>query len=278
MASPIANVPPPGGPPPFEQKGGPGIGLGSQAVIGVKIGAAILGILVLVWYIIFLSYTDSPYWMVGIIVGVVGLGLGIAGIFIGNIQIIKKRRNIPTLNIIFIILSVIFLFAMPILSSWEDPRTIGEELWQFDLMLKVLVFAVFVLCYIELIHASLRFSEIDEYATSHNIKEFNVNSVIGNYFMWFAILIAIVAAITLLVLLLQIFLSGAIQDAAPQFGFSLEYNSIYSILISIAIIFVPIGIILSFVFGFFFKSRRAIVVKSKEDIVARRPEAVKMIK
>jgi hypothetical protein len=278
MASPIANMPPPGGPPPFEQKGGPGIGLGSQAVIGVKIGAAILGILVLVWYIIFLSYTDSPFWMVGIIVGVVGLGLGIAGIFIGNIQITKKRRNIPTLNIIFIILSIIFLFAMPILSSWEDPRTIGEELWQFDLMLKVLVFAVFVLCYIELVHASLRFSEINEYATSHNIKEFNVNSVIGNYFMWFAILIAIVAAITLLVLLLQIFLSGAIQDAAPQFGFSLEYNSIYSILISIAMVFIPIGIILSFVFGFFFKSRRAIVVKSKEDIVARRPEAVKMIK
>ena len=49
MASnPDANLVPGGAPPPPEQRGGPGIKLGSQAVIGVKIGATILGILILI--------------------------------------------------------------------------------------------------------------------------------------------------------------------------------------------------------------------------------------
>ena len=86
----------------------------------------------------------------------------------------------------------------------------------------------------------------------------------------------IIALVSACVLLLQIGLSGMIRDVAPQFGYSLEYNSIYSILISIALIFVPIGIITAFVYGTFVKARRSIVVKSKEDIVARRPDMVKI--
>ncbi len=272
-----ANAPPrvTGGPQPPGKPGGAGIKLGSQGVIGVKVGAAVLGILIIIWYILVLSYEDSPYWLIGIIIGVVGLGLGIAGIFIGNISI-SKKENIPTLNIIFLIISIVFLFAMPIFSSWEDPGTIGKSLWDYGVMVNILIFALFFLLYIELIHASIRFSEIDDYVVTHNIKDFSVNSVIGNYFLWFAILGVIIALFSLLVLLLQVLLSGTVQDVAPQFGFSLEYNSIYSILISLALVFVPIGIVLTFIFGFFFKSRRAIIVKSREDVVARRPEAVKI--
>jgi hypothetical protein len=262
-------------PRPSGEKKPEAIKFGSQAVIGVKAGAAVMGILILIWYIVFLSYTDSPFWMMGIIVGAIGLAIGIAGIFIGKISI-SRKKNIPTLNVILIILSIILLFTMPLLGSWEDPSTFGKELWSYIVMFKVLIFAIFFLCYIELSHASMRFSEIDEYSTSHNIKDFSVNSVITNYFVWFGILVAIICALSLLILLLQIFLSGPIQASAPQFGYSVEYNSIYSILISIALIFVPIGIILSFVFGFKYKSRRKIIVKSKEDVVARKPEAVEV--
>jgi CBS domain containing-hemolysin-like protein len=165
---------------------------------------------------------------------------------------------------------------MPIFGSWEDPNTIGEALWNTNNMVLVLIFGIFVLCYIELAHASIRFSQIDNYATSHNIRDFSVNSVINNYFIWFAILMAIIFCISLGVLLLQIGMSGYIKDVAPQFGYSLEYNSVISILISIALVFVPIGIIITFVFGYFVKSRREIVVKSKDDIVARAPDAVEI--
>ena len=256
------------------------IKLGSESVIAVKIAAAGVGVGVIIWYLIFLAYTDSPYtllglsyWLWGIIFGGIGLGIGIAGIFIGNLKI-SNRPNMPTLNIILIILSIIFIFIMPIFGSWKDPRTIGSGLWNLPNLLNVLVFAVLALCYIELAHATARFSEIDNYATEHNLKEFNVSSVITNYFLWFAILMAVIVVISMIVLLLQLALSPVIKDTAPQFGHSLEYNSIYSILISIALVFVPIGIILAFVFGHFFKSRRAIVVKSKQDVVARRPDEV----
>ncbi|WP_455392377.1 hypothetical protein [[Eubacterium] cellulosolvens] len=264
-----ANVPPAGAPPAPE---GSGIRLGSQAVIGVKVAAAVFGVLILVFYLLLLANTDSPYYLIGIVFGVIGLAIGIAGIFIGNIKI-SKRKNIPTLNIILIIISFIFLFGMPVLGSWGASR---EDLWDVFKMFMVLIFGVFFLCYIELCHASLRFSEIDEYAVSHNIRDFSVNAVIGNYFMWFGILIAIITLLSALVLMLQILLAPIIEGAAPALGNSLEYNSIISILISVAIIFIPIGIVLAFVFGFFFKSQRSIVVKSREDVVARKPEAVKV--
>jgi hypothetical protein len=249
--------------------------LGSQGVIIVKVGAAVLGALVLIWYLAFIAYPESNYWLLGIALGAIGLGIGIAGIFLGNIKV-SNKRYMPPLNVILIIVSIIFLLIMPIFGSWEDPDTIGKALWEVGNMVMVLIFAIFFLCYVELAHASIRFSQVDEYATSHNLREFSVNSVVNNYFIWFGILISIITVISLIVLLLQIGLSGTIRDVAPQFGYSLEYNSIYSILISIAIIFVPIGIVTSFVYGLFFKSRRSIVVKGKEDVVARRPDMVKV--
>jgi hypothetical protein len=273
MASPEANVPPPpSGAPPGAPPGGAGIRLGSQAVIGVKVGAAVMGVLILILYLLTLANTDSPFYIAGIIFGVIGLAIGIAGIFIGNIKV-SKRRNIPTLNIILIIVSIIFLLGMPVLGSWEAAR---EDLWEISTLLFTIIFAIIFLAYIELCHASIRFSEIDEYTASHNIRDFNVNAVIGNYFMWFGILFVIIFLISSAVLMLQIVLQGGITSAVPQFGNSAEYRSIISVLISIAIIFVPIGIILTFMFSFFFKSRRLIVVKSEEDVVARRPDAVEV--
>lgn len=251
------------------------INLGSQSVIAIKTATAALAVIVLIWYVLFISYADSPLWTIGIVIGGIGIGIGIAGVFIGNLKV-SNIRYLPTLNIVFIVISIIFLFLMPVFGNWEDPRTIGNRLWDVGTMIFFLIFAILMLCYIELAHASIRFSQIDDYATSHNLREFNVNSVITNYFFWFAILITLITFISMAVLLLQVALSGYIRDVAPQFGYSLEYNSIYSILISIALIFVPIGIILTFVFGFFVKSRREIVVKSREDIVARRPEEVRV--
>jgi hypothetical protein len=260
--------------PPAAQQPGATINLGSQSVIGIKAGAAVLAILVLIIYILLISYFDSPYWVFGIIFGGIGVGLGIAGVFVGNLKI-SRKRYVPSLNILLIIISIIFMLIMPIFGNWEDPGTIGKSLWDFFTMFKYLIFAIIMLCYIELAHASIRFSQIDDYSTSHNLKEFNINAVINNYFMWFGILVTVVFVLSLVVIMLQVILSGVITDAAPQFGNSLEYNSPYSLLMSIAIVFVPIGIILTFVFNYMVKSKRTIVVKGREDIVALRPDQVK---
>lgn len=261
-------------PPPTTEQQGFSINLGSQSVIMIKVAAIVVGVVVLGLYIGLLAYEDSPYWMGGMIVGVIALALGAVGVIIGNLKI-SNNKKIPSLNIILIISSIILMFLMPILGSWEDPRTIGEGIQDLGLLLQVSVFALLVGTYIELSHASIRFSQIDDYATSHNLKEFNISAVINNYLLWFAILFVIVWLITFSVLDIQLILSGGLRDIAPQFGYSLEYNSIYSILIAIALVFVPIGIVLTLVFGFLIKSRREIVVKGREDVVARRPDQVK---
>ena len=254
---------------------GKGIYLGSPSVIGIKAAAAAIGVVMFGLYAGLIAYPESEFWMIGIVLGLVGVILGVIGIFLGNMRI-SPIKWVPPINILLIIVSIILILAMPIFGSWQDPNTIGESLWKIGNLVNVLIFAILFLCYVELAHASIRFSQIDEYSISHNLKEFNVSSVIINYAMWIAILMVIIALISACVLLLQVGLSVIIRDVAPQFGYSLEYNSIYSILISIAIIFVPIGIVTAFVYGTFVKSRRAIVVKGKEDVVARRPDMVKV--
>jgi hypothetical protein len=276
MMAMATETPPEEIPRPAEKKTEPMIRLGSQSVIGVKIGAAISGVMILLFYLIFLINFDSPFWLLGIILGAIGLVFGIMGVFLGNIKVSKRRKNFPTMNVIFIVLSIILLFAMPVFGSWEDPNTLGSGMKNIAYMAFILAFTIAFLVYIELCHASLRFSDIDDYATSHNLKEFSVGSVITNYAIWASILLVVIFLITLAVLMFHILLSPLIESAAPPLGNSIEYNSIYSILISIGIIFVPIGIILTFIFGTFFKSRRSIVVKGKEDVVARRPDAVKI--
>ncbi len=271
MATPSENIEAPT--PPMAQQQRSTINLGSQSVIGIKVAGAVLGIIVLIYYVLLVSYFESPLWVIGIIFGGIGIGIGIAGIFIGNLKI-SNKRYMPTLNIMLIIISIIFLFIMPIFGNWEDPNTLGSNLWNPVTMFLYLLYAIFMVCYIELAHASIRFSQIDDYSSSHSLQDFNVNSVVNNYYMWFGILIAIVFIVSLVVLMLQLILAGIIQDTSPQFGFSLEYNSIFSILYSIAIVFVPIGIILTFIFNYLVKSRRKIVVKGREDIVALRPDQV----
>ena len=265
----------PAPPAPTKTQQGAAINLGSQSVIAVKLTGAILAIIVLIVYLFIISYYDSPFWVFAVVFGGIGVGLGIAGIFVGNLKI-SKKPNIPTLNIILIIISIIFLLLMPVFGNWNDPNTIGDKIWNVWNILEYLAFALLLVGYIELAHASIRFSQIDDYVTSHNIQEFSVGSVITNYTMWLVILMILVFIMSLCVLILPLGLANIIKSTAPQFGYSLEYNSPYAILISIALVFVPIGIILTFIFGYLVKSRRSIVVKGKEDIVALRPEQVRV--
>jgi hypothetical protein len=273
MASPPENVDAP--PAPTQKPTGTTINLGSQSVIMVKVAGAIMAIVILIVYTLAISYFESPFWILGIIFGGVAVGIGIAGIFIGNL-VFSKKRYMPTLNVLLIIISILFFFMMPIFGNWEDPRTIGESIFDYMTMFLYTLFAILMVCYIELAHASIRFSQIDDYATSHNLKEFSVQSVITNYFIWFGILIAIIFIITIGILVMQIGLSASVKELAPALGYSLEYQSVMSILMSIAIFFIPWGIILVFYFSVFKKSRRSIIVKGREDIVALRPDQVKV--
>ena len=79
--------------------------------------------------------------------------------------------------------SVILLFIVPILGSWEDPKSLGEMFNNPIFMLNIALFGMFTLCYIELAHATVRFSQIDEYAKTHNLQDFSVDPVIWNYFL-----------------------------------------------------------------------------------------------
>jgi hypothetical protein len=118
-----------------------------------------------------------------------------------------------------------------------------------DKIFGILILAVFTLGYIELSHASIRFLNIAEFAHNQNLTDFSVNAVVGSYFIWFPILFFLIVIFSYGVLKLNQLLIWLVEGVSPQFAASLELNSIYGVAAAIALIFVPVGVILTIIFG-----------------------------
>lgn len=238
---------------------------GSSGVITVKVLALVMIFLSILWYYIFISYSDSDFLFTSYIIAGVTIGLGVLGVFMGNVKI-SRREGIPSLNAIFIMISIFFLFLIPALGSWQDTRTLGEMFDSEFFILNISLYAFFSISYIEFSHASIRFSQIDQYAKSQNIEDFSVNPVIWNYFFWYGILFVVIYAFMLAVIFLRWGYMPALEESAPQFANSIEMNSVYSIALSIGLIFVPIAAILSYIFG------AGSLIKTTKEVIVKGPD------
>jgi hypothetical protein len=238
---------------------------GSSGVLTVKVLAMVMIFLSILWYYIFISYSDSDFIFTSYIIAGVTIGVGVLGVWMGNFKI-TSRAGIPSLNTIFIMASIFLLFLIPVLGSWQDTRTLGEMFDSEFFILNISLYAFFSISYIEFSHAAIRFSQIDQYAKSQNIEDFSVNPVIWNYFFWYGILFVVIYAFMLVVIFLRWGYMPALEESAPQFANSIEMNSVYSIALSIGLIFVPIAAILSYVFG------AGSLIKTTKEVIVKGPD------
>jgi hypothetical protein len=224
--------------------------------------ASVMLILSFVLYFALLADPDISTYLIGLILFVVALGLGVAGIWIGNVKLSKKMERV-TLNMVFLIISIIFLVAGAVFTG--SVIDTGHSIPVSDLIF-VLLFGFFALSYIELSHACYRFAEIDNYAGTHELKGFSVSNVVNNYFMWYGLLMGVILVISFLILATHYGLLLAIQATNEVFGSSIELNSIYIFAIAVAVWFIPLGIFSSIVFGegSLIKSTRTILIKSEK--------------
>ena len=273
MAAPPQQQPPQAGPPAQQQarpspEAGPKSPLfygGSTGVILVKLLALVMMFLSILWYYIFISFADSDLIVMSYIMAGVAIGLGAVGVFMGNVHI-SRREGIPTLNSIMIMISIVFLFLVPVLGSWQDTRSLGEMFADALFIIHISLYAFFAISYIEFSHAAVRFSQIDQYAKSQNIEDFSVNPVIWNYFFWYGLLFVIIYAFLLGVIFLRWAYMPALEESAPQFANSIEMNSVYSIALSIGLIFVPIAAILAYIFG------SGSLIKTTKEVIVKGPD------
>jgi len=259
--------------PPGEQGGPAGPAppsMGTMGVIGVRIAASIMAVLALIFLAVFIANTEGTDPDMSIftwVFGGIAVGLGVVGCWIKGIRI-STKKFIPPLNILLVMIGGVFFFIAPIFGLWGDGTYAAVSELSNGEMLSIVLYAFFVLSFIEFGHASYRFGEISEYAHKQRLTDFSVDSVIGSYFIWYPILMGAIILVSFVILRLNTWvLIPLMERSAPAFAESIEITSVYGMAISMALILVPIGIILVFVFGegSLIGSSKTVLVKSQKD-------------
>lgn len=247
---PIPGPPPGAAPPPQEQPRAPTGGLSiAGEVILIRIVALVYGIIALLVIILGLSSFDFG---MRVIVGIIILGIGflisIVGVMLGTIKV-SENPVVPSLNAILIMVAVLLFIAGIITIVYGNKSYMDMKEMSILNILVIVLASIFALAYIESMHAVLRFTEIAEYAAGHNLVEFSVKPVIINYLIWSTILYTGIVGGTVVVLFIDWLLKKMISPFSPQFMDSIIMNSAYSLAVTMFIVFLPIVIILTFIFA-----------------------------
>jgi hypothetical protein len=229
-------------------------------VILMRIITLIYGVISIL--IVVLGLTSFQFNMrviIGIVVIAVGFLLGFVGIMLGTFKL-SENPIVPSLNSLLVVASVVFFISGVITIVYGNKDFMDTGKMNVLSFVVIIAAAMFILAYIESMHAVLQFTGIAEYAASHNLVEFTVKPVITNYLVWSMILYFFVLAFTTGIVFMDFLLKIIISVFSPQFAESVDLNSVYSLAITMFIIFVPLLAILTFIFG-----------ASKKKVAAKNP-------
>ncbi len=205
--------------------------------------------------------------ILSLVFGAGAIGVGMLGIWIKlSLEEAEEARfTFKDITLAASIACIVLSAAFGPFMSHEFIEAASIELSVLlSMLVQVLVFAVAFLWYIELAHATVRFDKMEQFVLTWNVKDFKIKDVGRSYFIGSAIIIPIVFGITFGVLALS---KGIIALAPPLISSSIEFNSIYGIVAVTALIFVPVAIILNFIFGWegYQKATRRIFAKEEEE-------------
>jgi hypothetical protein len=188
--------------------------------------------------IIMSASTDST----GVMLSLVGIGLTILAVVFGFIAIINQKNR--RLNDISIIIALSLMIAG--VAARPAILTLGPTALDSTDFILAFLFAVFFLFFLEYTHGVRRFWEIGHMAIEKNLKDFDFGHVLRQYivmgFVWFVVAIVLSLAIVGVQLALENYLPA-------QLGQSAEMMSVYGLAVAEGIVFVILGLGLSFVLG-----------------------------
>lgn len=205
--------------------------------------------------------------ILSLVFGIAAIGTGFVGIWlklglsVGERHLFSMKDVMLSASIVCLILSAAF---GPVLGREFIEASTVDIGTLLGMLLKILVFAIMFLWYIELAHATVRFDEMEQFVLHWGIKDFQIKDVQRSYYVWSGIIVPVVFGITFGVLALS---KGLFSFAPPVISTSVEFNSIYGIAAVTALVFVPLAIVLNFVFGWegYQKATRAVFKKGEEE-------------
>ncbi len=224
--------------------------------------AVVFGALIIVFqYLInpLFFFVTTGVW--GMILLAAGLGLGAVAVFlpppkVASVSALAKKKN-PGIKEIMAGISIGLFITGLILSGYAFQDIFGEEglryLITFENILSniwliyIMLLAVSFLMYVELTLSSFRFAKIKQYAEMQGLQDLELNSAItGNLVKGIGAGFATLIIIFPILLVLQLVWGDWTPEVIRK---SIEFNSIYGLVLLAGAIFGIIAVIYSFIFG-----------------------------
>jgi len=214
----------------------------------------ITGIILMVWTMLLMYpvlvmgwsvYTGSNPVMFFVAYMVIGLLL-VGGLLVANFLTSLKILNwmsVDAMNTVFVsgVISLLAAIAIRGFNNRElialDEVSLGQWFWLF-------VFAISFIIMLEMFNGSHRFNDIIKYAKERSTGEFSLTPVINNYYIMGFILFLIIGLVVLFILVLNFFAVWLIAIFGEQLSDSLMANSVYQLVFTMAVIFIPVWLLL----------------------------------
>jgi hypothetical protein len=172
--------------------------------------------------------------------------------YLTNFKILKwMNTDMPT-----------FLYVMAIISTvigivdigFNNSALLDVSDYTFMTWIWLFLFGMSYILFIELNHGAQSFNEIVQYAKQQSVGDFSLTPVINNYYIMGFILMVIIGGATLVVLLINWFIRWVMPFFSPQMANSLMATTVYSLVFTLAAIFIPLSIVL--ILFFEYKNRK----------------------
>jgi hypothetical protein len=153
-----------------------------------------------------------------------------------------------------------FLYVMAVITTVIGFADIGNHAilnidnYSFWKWIWLFCFGMCYFLFLELNHGAHSFNEIVQYAKKQSVGDFSLTPVINNYYIMGFILMVIIGGATLVVLLINWFVRWVMPFFSEQMANSLMGTSAYSVVFTLAAIFIPLSIVL--ILFFEYKNRK----------------------
>ena len=162
--------------------------------------------------------------------------------YLTSMKMLKwMNQDVPTtLYVIGIISTVLGVTSV----GFNNTELLDVEELSLGKWFILFLFSMSYLLFLEMNHGAHRFNEIITYARKKAVGEFNLTPVINNYYILGFILMIIVGVCVIVVLAINLFIRWIMPFINEQLANSIMMNTVYSVVFTMALVFIPLGLIL----------------------------------
>lgn len=206
-------------------------------ILGLLMGFIVVGI----------TLAITGFELVGALLMIIGVLITFVGQLTTPYELFPSEK-LPKLNNLLMIIGVGLTFSGIAIMGANNVELSDPSQLSFGQYFILATLGIVFVLYIEYNHASMRFDTVLTSAGMHSKDVFDIKPVLNNYFKMGTLLLGVIYALTILLLSLNFIIRKVALAVNPQFGHSVILHSIYIMAVTLAIVFIPLGIFLLYYF------------------------------